>query len=795
MKSLTKLFKGAGLLNILGMSVAFAAIYVILVQVNYEWTFNRGIKDGDRIFAITYPSMYSEGKFSQNMCRPYSEAILQQSPTVESYGIVKGPWTASTYAGTEKNLNEIEINFYQMTKEALDLFGFKPISGSFDGMDKEAKVAISKKIAEKFNLKVGDFITQDKESSFKVLIAAIFEDMPENCFLSNMEMIRCDGLEMYDIDNWSEWSYRYYVKLKSANDKTAFENNAYQQGKKMLTDQINSNLAGKEATEKNVRKAMEDHIMHLLPLKDMYFDQALEGQQFKGNKTTTLTLFAISILTLIITLINYVNFFMAQVPVKLKSVNTRKILGSSRFSLVMSFIWESAVLVAISLIIAIVIITLFKNSTYANLVDCPIDFGRHIPICIITVVAALLMTAISGLYPALYTTSFPPAMALKGAMGLPTHGKTFRYVLIGLQFTISMAFIICTIFIKKQYDFMMNYDMGFNKSMLYTAEVPVTVDNQDVYTEKLLKRPEIKDITWADGPLVADGRMGWGRDFKGQQINFNCYPVAYNFLRFMGIKITEGRDFTKADEKCEKGIFIFNESAKKKFNITLEDKVSGHMGDTDIAGFSKDFKYRSLQYETEPFAFYVFGKSPWRIQSYLYIRSNPNMTYNDVLKAVKSVVGEIEPGTNLEEIKLHFFDEEIGNQYQKEQKLIKLVSIFTAIAITISIMGIIGILIFETSFRKKEIAIRKVHGATISEILQMFNKKYIIIQLICFVIATPISYYIMNYYYSTYAYRSQLYWWVFAVSLLAVVLVSSIVVTLCCLKAATENPADSIKNE
>ena len=147
MKSLTKLFKGAGLLNILGMSVAFAAIYVILVQVNYEWTFNRGIKDGDRIFAITYPSMYSEGKFSQNMCRPYSEAILQQSPTVESYGMVKGPRTASAYAGTEKNLNEIEVNYYRMTKGALDMFGFKPISGSFDGMDKDAKVAISRKIA------------------------------------------------------------------------------------------------------------------------------------------------------------------------------------------------------------------------------------------------------------------------------------------------------------------------------------------------------------------------------------------------------------------------------------------------------------------------------------------------------------------------------------------------------------------------------------------------------------------------------------------------------------------------
>ena len=795
MKSLTKLFKGAGLLNILGMSVAFAAIYVILVQVNYEWTFNKGIKDGDRIFAITYPSMYSEGKFSQNMCRPYSEAILQQSPTVESYGIVKGPWTASTYAGTEKNLNEIEINFYQMTKEALDVFGFKPISGSFDGMDKEAKVAISRKIAEKFNLKAGDFITQDKEASYKVPIVAIFENMPENSFLSNVEMIRCDGIEKENIDNWSEWSYRYYVKLKSANDKTAFENNAYQQGKKMLTDQINSNLAGKEATEKNVRKAMEDHIMHLLPLKDMYFDQALEGQQFKGNKTTTLTLFAISILTLIITLINYVNFFMAQVPVKLKSVNTRKILGSSRFSLVMSFIWESAVLVAISLVIAIVIVTLFKNSTYANLVDSPIDFGRHIPICIITVVAALLMTAISGLYPALYTTSFPPAMALKGAMGLPTHGKTFRYVLIGLQFTISMAFIICTIFIKKQYDFMMNYDMGFNKSMLFTAEIPVSKSNHEAFTEELRKRPEIKDITWGQGPLIKDSRMKWGTEDKGEKISFICYPVAYNFLKFMNIKITDGRNFTEADEKCEKGIFIFNETAKKKFNFTLEDKVLGHIDNTDIAGFCKDFKYRSLQFGTEPFAFYVYGKLPQAFCYYLYIRSNPNTTYSDLLKAVKDVTAKIVPGYNLEEVKLDFFDEELGSQYEKEQKLIKLVSIFTAIAIAISIMGIIGILIFETSFRKKEIAIRKVHGATISEILQMFNKKYIIIQLICFVIATPISYYIMDYYYSTYAYHTQLYWWVFAVSLAVVLLTTFIVVTLCCLKTATENPAKSIQNE
>ena len=784
MRSLMRLLRGAGLLNILGMSIAFATIYVILVQVNYEWNFNKSIKDSDRIFALTQPSWFEEGKFTQFMLRPFAESIISQSPTVESYGMLKELSTITAYADTDGNQNKFEMNYCGMTMNALNLFNFKAISGSFEGMDNENNIAISISAAEKFNLKIGDYIKLDKKSNKRNSIVAIFEDLPQNSILGNIDMIECYLTENIDIDNWHQFNYPYYVKLHSADDKKAFEENAKKLSKKIYAK---NNIDNKSY--------ILNTVVHLEPLNDMYFTQNLADQQYKGNKTTTLTLFAISILTLIITLINYVNFFMAQVPVKLRSVNTRKILGSSRFALVMSFVLESAVLVTLSLAVAAIIVTLFKNSTYADLVICPIDFYRHIPVCLTTIAVALVMTAASSLYPALYTTSFPPAMAIKGSMSLPTHGQIFRYVLIGVQFTISMVFIICIIFIKNQYDYMMNYDMGFNKSMLFTAEIPVSKSNHEAFTEELRKRPEIKDITWGQGPLIKDSRMKWGTEDKGEKISFICYPVAYNFLKFMNIKITDGRNFTEADEKCEKGIFIFNETAKKKFNFTLEDKVLGHIDNTDIAGFCKDFKYRSLQFGTEPFAFYVYGKLPQAFYYYLYIRSNPNTTYSDLLKAVKDVTAKIVSGYNLEEVKLNFFDEELGNQYEKEQKLIKLVSIFTAIAIAISIMGIIGILIFETSFRKKEIAIRKVHGATISEILLMFNKKYLIIQLICFAIATPASYHIMDYYYSTYAYHTQLYWWVFAVSLAAVLLTTFIVVTLCCLKTATENPAKSIQNE
>ena len=198
MRSLMRLLRGAGLLNILGMSIAFATIYVILVQVNYEWNFNRGIKDSDRIFALTRPSWFEEGKFTQFMLRPLAEAIISQSHTVESYGMLKELSTITAYADTDGNQNKFEMNYCGMTMNALNLFNFKAISGSFEGMDEENNTAISRSAAEKFNLKIGDFIKFDKESNKRNSIVAIFEDLPQNSILGNIDMIECYLTENID---------------------------------------------------------------------------------------------------------------------------------------------------------------------------------------------------------------------------------------------------------------------------------------------------------------------------------------------------------------------------------------------------------------------------------------------------------------------------------------------------------------------------------------------------------------------------------------------------------------------
>ena len=796
MRSIIRLFKGAGILNLLGMTVAFAAIYIIMVQVNYDWNYNSRIKDLDRIFVVTHKDWFDEGKYSVNMSRPVMESLIKQSSMIESHAVIQGNIQTEIKIADGNDSRTFELNTMQVTSDTYDVFGIEAVAGTFQGIGEENVVALSERASHKLNLKLGDAIQLEGEK-YKRTVSAIFKDMAMNSVFGETELLYSNIYEKESLDNFSEWSYRYFVKLNDKNNVNAFSENATNFAKNLVNEMISSNPDMDLPPQEEIDEYIGRNTVKLFPLEGFQFEKNVTDNTivYQCNKTTTITLLVVSVLILVITLINYLNFFMAQIPAKLRSVNTKKILGSSRLSLVMGFMAESAALVVVSLFLSYIVIKIIGSSTYAELISCPLDLGYNAAVAILTVFVALIMTVSSSIYPAMHVTSFSPALAIKGTMRTVSKGKSFRYILVGFQFFISILFVLCSFFIKMQYDYMMNYNMGFNKESLFTAYVPVNSNNHDLYTTELQKKTAIKEVAWGASSLVSVYRMGWGRDFNGKNISFISYPVSYNFLKFMGIDIVEGRDFTQADEKCEKGIFIFNEIAKEKFGFSLESKVSGHMGETDIAGFCENFKFKPLHYKEEPFAFYVFGKKPWWPVSHLYIRSNPGATYSEVLQAVKEVVADISPNFNTEEINLKFFDEELGTQYRKEQKLISLITLFTILAVIISLMGIIGLLMFETKFRRKEIGLRRVHGASIREILEMFNRKFFYILLISFLIAAPVGYIVMDYYYSTFAYRSPLHWWVFLLAFVMVAIITVGVVTLCSYKAASENPAETLKNE
>ena len=800
MKRVAKCFKGSGILNLLGMTVAFAALYILLVQVHYDLGYNQKIKDVERVYIMGTPSWFSDGQYQVSLNRPLNKAILDQASMVESWGVayIGGDGKNHIRVGDGEQQREYQVGFSQLTKGALDVFGFTPVVGSFDGMDKEETVAISESAARLMQVGVGDAIYVGPKAKAPMTIVAVYKDMPMNSDLNNIHALFCYQLEEQSLDNWSEWSYHHFVKLNSPSSKEDFESHA----KKVVEDMWRERI---ESAPESVRgsisqSAIDDQInrcmVTLIPFEDMYYSkQIYEPAGRSGNKTTTITLLAVAILIVLVTLINFVNFFFAQIPMKIKSVNTRKILGSSRGALVGSMMLESGLLVAVSLCAAVAVVLLFKSSTYANLITCTLEFGHNLPVICMTILAALVMTVASSVYPALYATSFSPALAIKDGFGATAKGMLLRYTLICLQFIIAISFVICALFIKKQHGFMMNYDMGFNKEYLLTANVGVSNSDREAFSDELLKDPNIADVAWAAGPLVNSSRMGWGRTFNGEQIDIDSYPVSWNFLSFMGIDVVEGRDFTRTDEQSEHGVFIFNQVAKNKYGFTLEDRIQGHSEATEIAGFCEDFQFRPLQYESNPFAFYIFGKNPWWDLTHLYIRTTPGAEYKDVQDAVNATIHKFNPGVDLSRFRLQFFDEELGLQYKKEQQLTTMVTLFTIIAIIISLMGVFGLIMFETQYRRKEIGVRRVHGSSVIDILKMFNLKFVKLLLLSFAIAAPVSWLIIDYYYSAFAYSAPISLWVFAAAFLMVAAIVCAVVTAGSFKAATENPVEALKRE
>ena len=339
--------------------------------------------------------------------------------------------------------------------------------------------------------------------------------------------------------------------------------------------------------------------------------------------------------------------------------------------------------------------------------------------------------------------------------------------------------------------------MGFNKECLLQSQVSgYLATNREAVESKLKADAAVKDIAWGSGPFVSDARMSWGRTLRGEDVSYQVYPVSWNFLQFMGIDIVEGRDFKEADEQGH-GIYIFNETARDKYNITLEDQIGGHDDQiVEIAGFCKDFNFASLRQSIEPFAFYVYGKEPWKSCDRIFIRTAAGIDVPALMDRIVKILNDLDPnlGKGMSyEVKP--FEQAIVNQYKKETNLSTLVTLFTVLAIVISLMGVFGLVMFETEHRRKEIGIRRVHGATVKQILAMFNSRFVKIVLVCFVIAVPVSVFVMRRYLEGFAYRVSLHAWVFVVSLIAVLAVTITVVTLRSLRAATVNPVKSLRTE
>ncbi|WP_029905004.1 ABC transporter permease [Prevotella sp. 10(H)] len=764
-------FKSATILNIFGLSVAFASFMIIMMQVDHDVNFNKNVKDFDRIFRAEVA--YESGAHTV-IARPLAELLFESSPAIVA-GTFTDPGPGNRlFKVTDKNgtKNIFLENSFKVSEFYADVFHFDMLEGSDKALSEPNKLLIPESVAKKI-FGEQSALNQQMESEEKTVytIGGVFKDFPKNSSLRNVIYYKIDDNE--NKDNWGNQNYSVFIRVSSPEVVTGlFEN----MKKKMPSDMI------KDLHSSNIN-------LRFTSLEESYYIKNVSFDSFpKSSRQTIAVLFAIAFVIVIIAGVNFTNFSMALTPARIKSINTQKVMGATTTQLRRTLLIEAICTSLIAFILSILLVKLITYTPLTELLNADMNLSNQIPVISISAVLSLGIGLLSGIYPAFYMTSFPPALVLKGSFGLSDKGKTMRSILIGFQFVASLALIISAGLMNMQNRFMQNSPLGYDKEALIIVNSNnKLVENWDLFKNKIRTYSEIENASNATAVLGSgEHYMGWGRKYKDNDINFQCIRVEYDFLDMMDIEIKEGRNFRQSDSDLKQGVFIFNERAKKEFNLELNAWVDS----TEIIGFVPDIKFTSFRISVNPMAFYVDKHFTWF--AYAYIKTKKNANPYTAMEHVKSALQTVDPEYPYN---VYFYDDVFNRTYIKETNLSKLITTFSLIAILISIVGVFGLVIFESEYKRKEISIRKVLGSSIKEILILFNKTYVKILAICFIIAAPIAYYIIDRWLENFAYRMPIPWWVFPASAVLIFIIVAITVTWQSWRTAISNPVDSLKNE
>ena len=809
--TLLRRYTASSLLNIVGMAIAFAAVYLIAVQVNFDLSYNRVIKNSERIYRLEYPNEAGSGRWEHTWNRQYPDNLVASCPEVEAAGSLNIDVYVSQREYSHKRnatIENITLEIAGAERDGLEVFPFEWVAGGIedfiDVVDNSSAsvLVISESAAKRYNLEVGDglHIGRGATSNGIRTIVGIYKDFPEPSSLSHL-----DGwynLSHQATTSENNWTDPYYVRLQEGASAEAVE-------KQMLDFVIEDNRKS-GLSEEDIANIIDRAQPRLTPIADLYFIEDAQPEWYHGSRTTTYTLIAIAVLILVISFINFVNFFFALIPSRIRAVNNYKIFGAPTAKLRLNFLFETVGLILVSLFGAAVIVVLFADTPLKEYISTSVAIDENWLLAGAIALGVILFGVVVSLYPAWYITKFSPAFVIKGDFSASKSGRILRYTLVGIQFTISITLIICSLFIYRQHQYMLSRDMGFDKENLLTVDVPyesiskfsmsgVEQTRRNAFIDKLKENPQIKDVAFGSGVMVSDANLDGNFQTvsdDGSLIEFTSYPVSYNFLEVMGIDIVDGRNFSPSDEASETGALIFNQNASRNFGLTTDMSLYGHLHQqkTNIVGICEDFDFLSAQHSVAPFAFVVYGKRVYTFPCHAYIRTVAGADIAEVRKYIFDTIMEFAPNADPEKVEVKFFDNELEMVYQREDKLSTLVTLFSFLSIVISIIGVFGLVLFETQYRRREIAIRRVYGASFSGILTLFNLKYVCIVAICSAIAIPLSYYVIDNWMQQYVYRTPMSWWVYAVAVAIILAITVITVTLRSWRAATENPADVVKS-
>jgi hypothetical protein len=682
-----------------------------------------------------------------------------------------------------------------MDPDVLKLFSIPFLKGSPSALNDPHSIIISASLAKAFFANadpVGRLLRMDDSLSLKV--TGVFEDFPYNSTFSDVSFLSpwdlyasFDAETRYNRHSWGDNNWQVFVELA---DHTDMEK---------VSEKIKNIKADNDPWLDSAGHNTNTSELFLHPMSRWHlYSEFKEGDRDSGRIRYVRLFGLIGAFVLLLACINFMNLSTARSEKRAKEVGIRKTIGSLRIHLIGQFFIESLLVALMAFVLAIGLFVL-SLPFFNELAETNMNIPWSNPVSWILGIAFSLLTGlIAGSYPALYLSSFQPIKVLKGIFRVGRLASLPRKILVVTQFTISIAMIIGTVIVFRQVQYAKDRPVGYNQERLLMLQLHTNNihDHFSAFRNDLLGTGVIAEVAESVSPLTASWPQNGGLTWTGHKSNIASDPdftmkgVTEEYVKTLGMKVIEGRDFRSGPHGADTGTMILNESSVKYMELKnpIGKTVTWQKLNFTVIGVVKNMVMESPYESSIPAIYYL---APYKMSN-ITIRINPHISAQEAFKCIGTVFAKYSPAEPLD---YRFVDEEYGSRFQGESRIGELAGFFTVLAIFISCLGLFGLASFIAEQRMREIGVRKILGASVFSLWKMLSKDFVSLVGLSCLIAIPIAGWLLHEWLQGYAYRTEISWWIFAAAGIGAIGITLITVSYQSIRAALGNPVNSVRSE
>jgi predicted permease len=773
-----KMNKGYSLINLFGLSLGMACAVLILLWINDEVQFNRFHKNYSRLYQVLENQTY-DGKTYTFSAMPglFGPAVREELPEIKY--AARADWGGrALFTLGEKNIYEAG---YYTDPEFLKMFSFELKEGNIETLLKDpGSVVITDKMAEKFFGKepaIGKTLQVNNDKPFTV--TGVVKEPPVN---STLKFSWLASFKIYEDRNewlkqWGNNGIQTFVQLKENADPV------------QVNKKFHDFIQGKDST------AFARPF--LFSINDWRLRSRFEEGKQVGGRIEHIRLFSIiAIIIIIIACINFMNLATARSEKRAREVGVRKVMGAGRGKLIRQFFGESLVMAFAAMLVAALFV-IIALPFFNTLIEKKLSFDLSNPLVYTGLpMMALLCGLVAGSYPSLYLSSFNPTTIFRGLRaGKNAAVGYIRKGLVVTQFVISIVLIVCTIIIYRQIQHIKDRNLGYNKNnLIYSGFRGKMSEHFPAIRQDLLATGVVENAAASNSRLLelgsSSGDINWKGKSPGSEVLIGMEWVTPEYMSTTQMKLLHGRDFY-SDGVRDSSNVIINETFAKiigRENPVGEILRRDDNSELHIIGVVKDFVYNDMYKSPDPLMLFCRPENV----SVLLIRLKNTADISGAIAKIESVIKRHAPGYPFE---YKFMDDEFKNLFKSESLIGKLSRVFAFLTILISCLGLFGLAAYTAERRTKEIGIRKVLGATVSNVITLLSKDFLKLVVISAIIAFPLAWWMMNKFLQSYSYRISIQWWVFALAGTLALIIALFTVSSQAIKAAIANPVKSLRTE